>query len=346
MKSNLTLRLKMICVILVVAFILASCTNAAPTEAEPEIPESISATESSANETTTETTVEETNIEDMFTVETEPWSNPFYDLMISDMDKYNLIIQDSLSGCGGNIMVFFGFDNEYSVSVLRDYIYEFTGEYDDNATLADVAFLQGTQRMSEIYSQPYKFSEAFSVDNWVSPYTLAYVRAYLQVNGLRFGIDEIPYDFFVERFPGFMEYIVEIEDLPMTQQQDPNDPSLEEIADPLAFNNAYDYDYAFFNALGIYNEVRMCYMYNNPYGSINNYADDIKQVKDANTGRNVLVPTEEQYYQMMEDITSIPGCENLDIAVVESKENFYESYGYYPEDILNNPMIWEGNITE
>ena len=48
---------------------------------------------------------------------------------------------------------------------------------------------------------------------------------------------------------------------------------------------------------------------------------------------------------MMEDINSIPGCENVDIAVVETRDNFYEAYGYYPEDLINDQMIYEGNAS-
>lgn len=79
---------------------------------------------------------------------------------------------------------------------------------------------------------------------------------------------------------------------------------------------------------------------------MDNLNDEVLQVRDAATGRNVLVPTEEQYNQMMEDITSIPECENVDIAVVETRENFYESYGYYPEDLINDELIYEGNRNE
>ncbi len=48
----------------------------------------------------------------------------------------------------------------------------------------------------------------------------------------------------------------------------------------------------------------------------------------------------------MQDITSIPRCENVDIAVVETRENFYESCGYYPEDLINDELIYEGNRNE
>jgi hypothetical protein len=48
---------------------------------------------------------------------------------------------------------------------------------------------------------------------------------------------------------------------------------------------------------------------------------------------------------MMEDITSIPGCENVDIRFVETRENFYESYGCYPEDLINDTMIYEGDVS-
>ena len=76
------------------------------------------------------------------------------------------------------------------------------------------------------------------------------------------------------------------------------------------------------------------------------YNDDVRQVRDEATGRNVLVPTMTQYERIMEEINSIPGCENVDIGRVETRENFYEAYGCYPEDLINDRMIYELNRTE
>ena len=63
------------------------------------------------------------------------------------------------------------------------------------------------------------------------------------------------------------------------------------------------------------------------------------------TGRNILVPTESQYEQLMEDINSMPDCENIDIYQVETREDFYDSYGVYPEDVLAEEYMYELNRT-
>ena len=100
-----------------------------------------------------------------------------------------------------------------------------------------------------------------------------------------------------------------------------------------------DRDFKLFKACLNYNFIRSCYMYNNPYNTA-----PIQQVRDAATGMNVLVPTEAQVQELQEDINSIPGCENIDIFTPELPEDFYEYYGYYPDELVNS--IWSGNTPE
>ena len=41
----------------------------------------------------------------------------------------------------------------------------------------------------------------------------------------------------------------------------------------------------------------------------------------------------------------ISGFENFDLFQVDTREEFYEDYGYYPEQLFDNSMIWEGQFT-
>ena len=302
-------------------------------------------TESSATETNPvveseiqQTQPEETNIEDSFIVETIQYTNP---LISSDIDL------EHYEGAGSEVLgngfytpFQFGFDNKYSVETLRNITYEYTGVYYDDLTLSDVNYFQGFSVNCVSGLSQMNFSYCFSND-YCCPYTLCFIRAILIDQGLRFGIDEIPYSYIEQRFPYFMDLMENYEDLP-TCMLETNDV----ITDISEIGCNYDYDYLLFGATMTYNLARATYIYNNPYGSQSDLTDDVFQVRDAVTGNNVLVPTEEQYYQMMEDITSITGCENVDIAVVETPENFYEAYGCYPEDVLNPDLMYEENIKE
>ena len=54
---------------------------------------------------------------------------------------------------------------------------------------------------------------------------------------------------------------------------------------------------------------------------------------------NVLVPTESQIEELQQDINSIPGCENINIFVPESPQDFYDYYGYYPSELVDDRYV-------
>ena len=302
-------------------FSLCSCSTAGAEEtytetvsAETAIIEHSEVETTEASESSMETEQYD-GIESYFIVETTSYTNPILSADTSP-DSYNAICSDVV---GSNWNLVYGFDNEYSISKLREYIFNITGDENSIATLSDVNYFQGNERLCNNCAGK-KFSEVFS-ENSFSPTLLCYVRAIMQINGWRFGIDEIPYEYLVDRFPYFMSTAV-VDGTIQGSWDDMSDPDMFEVTDPLGFNGMYDFDIVLFTACTVYNDTRLSYIYNNPYGSIDNLTDDVLQVRDAETGRNVLVPTEEQYYQMMEDITSIPGCENVDIRFVETRDNF------------------------
>ena len=307
------------------------------TTTSPEITiESVESSLDTVSQIETSESAVDTNIGSYFDVETVSYTNPFISSDIST-DDYNYICSQVMSG--PDWMLMYGFDNEYTNNILRETIYNYSGEYNDSATLSDVGYFQGLSYMSNVVSQS-KYSEVFS-EGQFGPYMLAYVRAVLIDQNLRFGIDEIPYSYIEERFPAIVNSIMETGDFPMGWQDD-NDVDYEYMTNPIDYNNAYDYELMMFTAITMYNNTRLSYIYNNPYGDPAEF-DEIRQVRDSETGRNVLVPTEEQYYQMMEDINSVQFCENMNIMYVESEEDFYNCYGVTVQEIVSDSWISEIN---
>ena len=310
--------------------LLASCTTAAPAETEPAIPSS-SVVESSVSETTTESSEEET-VYTGLSVETEPHENPLASY-ITDTDYYNAMAFNLLINDESYLPdVDYGFDNPRSIYLLQQEVYDKTGVMDNTITLFDVGYFQYNPYMSDSFSEKYKFSniDMFGFD---LSFRIEGVRAILSSLGLRFGIDEIPASYLMQRFPRFYYdqfYYINFGKCADTMQINFVDlltvNSLSEIPD---LNQR---DAALFEACVIYNNARLYCVYNNPYGN-----GCINQVRDAATGRNVLVPSESEAAAMQEDINLIPGCENISIYVPETAEEFYSSYGYYPDELLSNP---------
>ncbi len=306
---------------------VASCGNAAPVETETAVPESVPSVESSASES--ETTEEETS-ETSFTVETEEKNNPFLDYGIPD--GYDLNAYSIIADPDSKVDIKMGFDNQYCVAMLQDYVYEVTGIQDDSLSLSDVSYFQYNSIFDNYTSAA--FSEVLYTCD------VEGVRAILISQGLRFGIDEIPASYFQERFPMFY-YDAMVFNRPNKAYDETDIVTL----DPATMTSIWDpetdleRDYKLFKACLSYNLGRSCYMYNNPYGTA-----PVLQVRDAATGMNVLVPTEAQVQELQEDINSIPGCENIDIFAPETPEDFYEYYGYYPDELVNS--VWSGNTPE
>lgn len=314
---------------LLATVILASCTTATTPETESALPSS-SVVESSTSETTTETS-EETS-ETSFTVETEEKNNPLLDCAIEDPDGYALNTYLIIKPTDSKVDIKYGFDNPYCVAKLQEYVYEVTGIQNDSLSLSDVSYFQ-TNGYFNNYSSVKFVDCLYTCD-------VEAVRAILISQGLRFGIDEIPASYLQERFPMFFydamafgrsnkavadSGIVTLDPETMTSIWEPE--------------SDMERDFRLFKACLGYNFARSCYIYNNPYGTA-----PIIQARDAATGMNVLVPTEDQVQELQEDINSIPGCENIDIFTPESPEDFYEYYGYYPDELVNS--AWSGNTPE
>ena len=317
--------------ILVVA-LLTSCTDVVTPETETAVPESVPSVEASVSEF--ETTEEETS-ETSYTVETEEKNNPLSDYAIQDPNGYSSSAYDIISPIDSQIDIGYGFDNPYTIQELRECIQTATGNVDNTSTLSDVDYFQYTTELSEYY-----MSCKFSSELAAKPCQYEAVRAVLCSLGLRFGIDEIPASYIQERFPRFY-YDAMVFNKPNSsligniyQLTDPID-----IDSMVDLSNDLERDYQIFRSILAYNLTRSCYIYNNPYMTA-----PIEQVRDVSTGKNVLVPTESQVQELQQDINSIPGCENIDIFAPETPEDFYEYYGYYPDELVNS--VWSGNTPE
>lgn len=340
MRNKATGTIKNTVAAALIAALLTSCTaKAAPeTETESVVPSS-SVVVSSVSETTPETT-EETSATS-FTVETEPQTNPFAGY--SDAEKYKGIVSIiAWTGDYREMGFYYGFDNPFTLEVLRNTVYRFTGAANSDATLSDVDYFQNNQLVIESYDGDRTFSD-YMAENMGSPRRAEVVRAVLSTLGLRFGIDEIPASYLIERFPRFyhdqfigtfcfdFEFTIEIEDPCVDNETYDIDLGYYDSIRDIQDDNLMDM--ILFNSCIAYNRWRTNCIYGHPYRGL--CYGRIKQVREASTGRNVLVPSPEQALCIQADINSVQGCEDVDIFVEQTLEDFYAVYGYYPEELLN-----------
>ncbi len=312
---------------------VASCGNAAPVETETAVPESSPSTEASVSESET---TEEVTSETSFTVETEEKNNPLLDYSIENPNEYGynaiLILHQDETYRG----IQYGFDNPYSISALRDYVYEITGEENDTITLSDVSYFQYNDIVSKDIDSE-SFSAAYTGESYKGIY-LEGVRAIMATEDLRFGIDEIPTAYLQERFPRFFYdgYLFDADDLCFEDIDiSEYDYDITALTSLYEVENRLYADWLLYTSCLRYNGIRAYYMYKNPLGS-----SVVLQVRDASTGMNVLVPTDAQAEAMQEDINCIPGCENISIFTPETPEEFYACYGYYPDELADE-VVYE-----
>lgn len=326
-------RIKMLCTSIVLVSLVASCAKSSAVDTEPTVVENSSVIESSANETTTEITEEETT-PTSFTVVTEPHENPLADYILDNPNKFANDTCYIVNPYNLKVDVNYGFDNPFTLKMYRDYVYEVTGIENDTTTLSDVGYFQGNGYLKNSYGK-----HKFNSEGGFGKIHIEAIRAILISEGLRFGIDEIPASYFLERFPRFTYDAMvfnawnkcAVEDWEATGHES-TDPMLFESMSELTYD--LDSEYELFRACLIYNGKRCNYMYNNPWGG-----GVVIQVRDAVTGKNVLTPSESQAEKLQEDINSIPGCENIDIFTPETPEDFYASYGYYPNELVDKRYI-------
>lgn len=315
----------------VVASILTSCFNA--NGHTTETIESQTITQPSQTEVVIDTT-EPTITESSSTItsgESYQRTNPLLDYALNNPDEYAysaiLVLHQDVTNRG----IQYGFDNPYSISALQQLVYEKTGVLDNTLTLSDVNYFQYVEGVSN-NTDSKKFSVAYSGDNYKLIY-LEGVRAVMSSLGLRFGIDEIPTSYLYERFPRFFYdgYVYDADDKCFDNFTD-SVPMLEDMSNICSTDNLMYRDWILYTSCLRYNAIRANYLYKNP-----NNDGVIHQERNPDNGMNELEPTDSQAASLQKDINSMPGCENIDIFTPETPEQFFEVYGYYPDDIVNSP---------
>lgn len=242
----------------------------------------------------------------------------------------------------------FGFDNlEYRQNLIL-FNEEMTGEYNNQLTIDDFVFFNCFD-----LDEHFEEKASWLYDNLQdSSGFMNIARAVCVENDLRFLIDEIPACYFYERFPEFMRII---------ERGDGGDfrdsLSIYRICDESLcdthenymdcyisiFNLSFD-DYINLEDNYLRDAIQFfaCYQYNtyrdyylvHGYGDDSNHSNDIQQVRDLRNNRNVLLPTDEQYQEIMRELSELSAYDNLDIYRVETPEEYYLSYGFYPSDLL------------
>lgn len=327
-KYNNKIKVEIVAAAMSAAMALTSCAQAAE-----KTTNSTSETFSVPSETitvgsTTETTTVETEYTGLSVETQNKEENPFGDFVLDESYNtvtYYIIVRDNLPDA------MCGFDNPASIAKLQDEVYNVTGVTNTNLTLSDVNYFQFNPLLKDFIGGAKGFSEQedFTMFNC---YSIESIRAILSSLGLRFGIDEIPADYLMERFPRlYYDYLNTRDFSSFMNGENVTITDVESIGNLTEVSDPNYLDYLLFLSCLTYNFARLDCVYDNPYGS-----GCITQVRDAATGRNVLVPTDSEALAMQEDINKLPGCENLSIYVSETPEEFYNSYGYYPNDLVQN----------
>lgn len=273
-------------------------------------------------------------------IETEPFTNPFINMDSNDYNNMVLRFWDSSK-------IYLGFDNPACLKFLGDEYEKLTGQKNPGITASDVAYFQYDSRISKYMNQT-KFSECFT-DKDIPEYEIMFIRAILIEENLRFGLDEIPSKYLSNRYPRFLYNELKTDTWKDTEinnivLSEACLKEYEQVKNPLDFTEPCLNDAMGYMSATNYNLIRSRYIYNNPWGDPNSITDEIPQKRDKNTKKNVLEPTEEQAQQLMDDIHAIPGCENIDIFRVETREEFYACYGIYPEELLDMSRAWQGQF--
>lgn len=148
-----------------------------------------------------------------------------------------------------------------------------------------------------------------------------YVRYVLEENGLRLWTDEIPYDFFVEKFPDYVQEVSKggAVDLSIRLSDRYKHNFVNE--DYLNSSNREMIRLTSFLSLLQYNTHRDLLGKSFPKSK----GGPINQGLSID-GKFVWVPTEKQYNAFQKDyVGKIPGCENIDILVPETREDLMAS---------------------
>ena len=247
---------------------------------------------------------------------------PSKNIVLTEDEIQNFLNSTGIEWCGS---YYLGFANPLLKAKIQEYFSDNTLEVQDLSGVHSTWY-------EEFYNDDFKRSlNYFDID---------YVRYVLEENGLRLWVDEIPYEFFAEKFPDYVKlcndgkYI----DLDITFNEDfvynvLNHHNYVYISDETNFDGrqiSLDYSDSknekLFRLSSFIQLVR--YNYYRDYISSSYLQSNGGRIEQGLTedGRYVWVPTEKQYNSFQEQYLSmVPRCENVDILVPESREDLVAS---------------------
>lgn len=316
---------------LVILISLVSCSKS--TEVTTTLETTTVPTTTTTEATTTTTTEATTNYNDyleneldLLNVEYQTYEIPY---QFSNNSMRNIYSNTCRLEGFAFAITCLGYDNLMIRNALINDAYNQTGEYNPEITIDNYRYFlyysNGSYSMSDegFYSQ---------CNGNLYSFTMPVARAVCSQEGLRFAIDEIPSSYFYERFPEFMRMLEngQSSDLWLAIEE----AGYETVQDVSSVTDQYQRDILEFFACMQYNRVRTGFIFN--YNGVDeDYSNDVDQVRDLRNNRHVLLPTEEQYNNIMENLHEIPTFENIDIYRVETREEYFNAYGVYPEDVLS-----------
>ena len=303
--------------------------------ATPVNTNTVDSTNSTTVESTSEITEEELTTEIPTTEEVTEEPTTEYQIETIEYDcpiEYNgEMLADVQEYIDNNYIDHFydtGYDSPILRQILIDYVEEKTGIRDDSITIDNFKFFQFGGKESTHFDRGLTMNTISEhAEKGMSPEDLYITRAALIENDLRYIIDEIPYSYFEEKFPDIMDNYSSLEyrdslferyfELIDTYQLDSNLFELSDLSET-------DSELIKFFALRGYNDSRTSYI----------YKYTIPQVRDINTNKIQLNPVKSQIDEMNKGVSKIPGFID-NVMKVETRENYYECYGVYPEDVID-----------
>jgi len=342
-NTKTTNNLKIITSTVILTTLMSGCINTNETQAIQT---------SSAESYATESTIEETeqssiNTEQSTTesyehsIETIQYTCPVeYDVSLAQSfkeflkNKYGKRFKDDITSLG--------FDNAFLDESLHEFISQNYGINDPSITIRNFHYFQflNYRFSGAIYDDANEMMENVNEEKYV--FLLA--RAALISENSIFIVDEIPSSYFENRFPYFMsrygdasfrdECQSRIAHI-LTEVLDENNIEI----DKLNSLNEYDYDLLLFWSFKYYNYNRNALMYSSGH---ENVLLNIKQIHDENTGRNFLELDDQQIRILNNTMDNYDGYD-FSVDEPESREHFYQTYGIYPESLINNEKIYEEN---
>lgn len=286
------------------------------------------------NETSIVNTVQSTLNTSEETLNTSIYSCPIpYEDSIGE--EFSIYLSNKYGHNMCDDMTVYGLDNRFLNQTLNEFLRDEYGITDGNYTIDNFHYFEFLKY--HVLGFPYNgFSSLISGLESTQGLPIL-VRSTLIEQDLRFLIDEIPYSYFEERFPEFMSNIENYEYRHQLQDKMISLVENRKITTNMTLNQLsqlsdYEYDLLLFWELRNYNNYR---------NSLLREAE-VVQVRDQDTGRHVLVPDRNQLRRMENIMDDFEGYD-FTITEPESREHFYQSFGCYPEDVVNENRIYEGN---